>query len=249
MIARPPFRGLIVLIALLALWQLAGDPTSPYYPPPSTWWTALVAMSQQGVLFPALGATLQVVFAAIVLVVVIGGALGIAVGRSRRLERLLSPTFEVLRTIPPATAVPVIVLLLGATPLSAIVLTTVTGMWGVVLNVASVVRAIPSTRLDAARSLGLSRLDVARKILVPSAVTGVSLGLRVAAPIVLIVVLLAEMLSSLPGMGRLLIQAQQNFATPRVFAVLAVVGLVGYALSRLVAFLQERLLGAWGAGE
>lgn len=248
MIRRPALRGLLPLILLLALWQVFGDPASPYFPPPSRWVTATQRMFEQGVLIPALLSTLWVMLVSVVAVVIVGGALGAVLGRNPRLERLLRPTIEVFRTMPPPTIVPIAILLFGANPASAIALTTFTAMWIVVLNTSAAARQIPPVRVEAARSLGLSRTETLWKVLVPSLVPGVSLGLRVAAPIILIVVLLMEMLTSLSGMGRLLIQAQQSFAVDRMFAVLAIVGTIGFLLNRVVALIQERLVGVWRSG-
>ncbi|MCT7660692.1 ABC transporter permease [Mycobacterium deserti] len=249
MIARPPLRGLSVTLLLLALWEVLGDARSPYLPPPSTWWTALQVMHAKGLLVPAATATLQVMAISVILVIAVGTTLGALLGTSPRLERTLSPTIEVFRTIPPPTLVPLAVLLFGATTATAILLTTVTSIWAVVFNAGAAARAIPPSRFDAARSLGLSKAATVRKVVLPSLVPGVSLGLRVAAPIIMIVVLLVEMLSSLPGMGRLLMESQQNFATARVFGVLALVGALGYLLNLLVGALQECLVGTWQAAE
>lgn len=249
MTLRPPFRGLLLLVALLLVWEIIGDPASPYYPPPSAWWDAIRLLNEQGVLLPAFGATVRVMSISFVLVIVIGAIFGAMLGSLPRVERMLAPTIEVCRALPPAVLVPVVVLSLGATQISAVFVTTFTAMWVIVLNTATAVQAIPATRLDAARSLKMSRTSTIIKVLLPSIIPGITLGFRVAAPIILIVVILTEMLTAIPGMGRLLVEAQQNYAVARMFGVLALVGALGYLLNLLVASLQEWFGGAWQNAE
>ena len=54
----PPLRGLLPLVALLALWQAINPQGSPYFPPPSSWWTGLSVLAKNGRLGAALSSTL-----------------------------------------------------------------------------------------------------------------------------------------------------------------------------------------------
>src|SRR5580658_8975879 len=93
----PPLRGLLPLVALLALWQIIDPQRSPYFPPPSAWWSGLTGLAHSGRLLSALTATLTTFALAIVLACVIGGFTGVLIGRSRAARRALGPLMEFCR--------------------------------------------------------------------------------------------------------------------------------------------------------
>ena len=95
----PPMRGLLPLILGLALWQALDPQRSPYFPPPSAWWDSVRVMIQNGKLAPALASTLVTFLLAMAIAGIIGGALGIMIGRSRQARRALGPLFEFCRRL------------------------------------------------------------------------------------------------------------------------------------------------------
>src|SRR5262249_53865924 len=95
-----PVRGLLPLALGLALWQLFGSPASPYFPVPSEWLPAIGQLWATGRLWPAIVATLTNFAGALLLSVLLGSVLGILLGRSRLLDRLLGPSLEFGRTMP-----------------------------------------------------------------------------------------------------------------------------------------------------
>jgi ABC-type nitrate/sulfonate/bicarbonate transport system permease component len=71
------------------------------------------------------------------------------------------------------------------------------------------------------------------------------LGVRVALPLAVVVTLLVEMLTSIDGIGALMISAQRNFQSSEVYGLLVLVGLVGLFLNLLFAALEAMLLRRW----
>src|SRR5882757_7986835 len=109
----PALRGLLPLVLLLAAWQALGPHGSPYFPPPSAWWTGVATLSRTGRLMPALSSTLVTFVLAIAIACILGGAAGILIGRSAAARRALGPLLEFCRGLPPPVIVPVAVLVLG----------------------------------------------------------------------------------------------------------------------------------------
>jgi sulfonate transport system permease protein len=248
MTGRPaaPVRGLLPLAILIGGWQLLGDDTSVAFPPPSAWWRALAGMHGDGVLLPAFGRTLSTYAMGLLAAAAGGAVVGIAVGTWPRLDRALSPTLNALAAVPAAVYVPLAVLLLGTTPLTAVAIVALAVAWPIMLDTAAAVRAVPPVRLEAARTLGLSPAHRWRAVLVPSLAPGFLLGLRVASAMALIVTLLAEIVGAGSGVGRLLVERQQSFDAAGAWGLLAAVGVIGYATSTLLARLEVAMLPVWG---
>ncbi len=240
---RPAYAilGLTPLVIFLAYWQVFGTPRDPRFPPPSDWIAALVGPSQSSVIPAALGSTMTAFVYALLISTIVGAALGLLLGMSRRSSRALGPGLEVLRVLPPPTLVPVAVLLIGATTSTTVLVAVFGAIWPVMFNTAAAVGSIPDVRIEMSRTLGLSQRERITKVVLPSLIPGITLGVRVAAPLCLVVVLVAEMLASTGGIGHLLIQAQRSYSAASVFGLLALVGGMGLVLSLLV-FIIERVL-------
>ncbi|WP_436764247.1 ABC transporter permease [Streptosporangium sp. V21-05] len=244
----PPLVGLLPLAVLLLAWQMLGDRGSADFPPPTSWIEAIEAVRQRGLLVPALQRTLLVFAAALAIATVIGAAIGTLLGASTVARKAFGPLTELLRNFPPPAAVPVAVLLLGNTTTMSLIVIVATALWPIVLNTQEAVRVIPRVRIDAGRALGLSRGRQISSMIVPGVLPAVMIGVRVATPICLIVVLLAEMLASTGGIGHLILERQRLYDSAGVFACLAIVGVLGLLTSTLVGGFERVLLRNWPPG-
>jgi ABC-type nitrate/sulfonate/bicarbonate transport system permease component len=241
----PPARGLLPLILGLALWQAFGPRQSPYAPLPSAWWDSVRTMLHNGKLMPALGSTLVTFALAIVIAALVGGALGLLIGRSRTARRALGPLLEFCRGLPPPVIVPVAVLLLGYAESLKLLVVAWVAIWPILLNTASAASLLDELMLDIARTFRLDRITTLRKIIVPAVVPDFLLGLRVAVPLGIIITLLVEMLTSLPGIGSLIVISQRQFRSADVYGLLVVVGLMGFLINSLFAMAEQLLLRRW----
>ena len=234
----PPLRGLLPLVIGLVLWELLQRQPSPYFPRPSLWWDAVVVLWDTDLLVPAVLATLRTFAYALVLATVVGTLIGTLVGRSRLADKLLGPLFEFCRVLPPAAIVPLAVLFAGYTENMKLTVVVFAAIWPVLLQVRSAARSMEEVRLEMGRSLQLSRLRSAQKILFPSLLPAILLGVRVAAPSVLIIVLLVEIITQVPGLGGLIITAQRNFLSAQVYGLVVIAGVLGLLVNSLVSLLE-----------
>jgi ABC-type nitrate/sulfonate/bicarbonate transport system permease component len=240
-------RGLLPIAVLLGIWQLLGHPNSATAPPPSTWWPAFTSIEKSGAFWPAFEKTMLLFVEGLVVATILGVVLGIALGSSRRIAQALGPLFEFLRATPAAAIVPGAVLLFHANSRTDIGIVVYGSIWPVLLNTAAARAALPPLRLDVAHALGLSRWDRMRKIVLPSLLPEIVVGVRVAAPICLIITLLVDILVGSGGIGYLLIQYQQTFIAANAFAMLAVIGIIGIAINLALGSADRVVLRRWPA--
>jgi sulfonate transport system permease protein len=235
-----PLRGLLPLIALLAVWQLFGTPQSLSFPPPGSWLAALVDLYRDGVLATAAGHSLVSYFLGLGLAVVLGTAAGSALGWSRLVDHWFTPTMDFAAAIPAAALVPVAALLLGPTLLAGVACVALIVAWPIALSTTAAMQSIPPVRLDVARTLGLSPLRRWSRVVAPSLWPGVIVGVRVASALAVIVTLLVDVFGTGSGIGRLLVLSQQHFDSPAVWGLLLLVGGFGYLSSALLATVARR---------
>jgi sulfonate transport system permease protein len=230
-----PLRGLLPLAAVLAGWQLAASGDSLFFPPPSEWLRALAQLYREGVLAPAVTQTVSTYVVGLACATAIGGAVGVAMGASPRVDRALTPSVGFLAAIPGAAAVPVVVLLFGPTQFSGMVVVALIVSWPILLAAAMTMRTVPDVRIEMSRTLGLTPLQRWAKVILPSLTPGVMLGVRVASAMALIVTLLVDIFGVGAGLGRLLIESQQRFEAATAWGLLLVIGTFGYLTSAFFA--------------
>jgi ABC-type nitrate/sulfonate/bicarbonate transport system permease component len=241
----PPLRGLLPLLAVLVAWQVLAPGPSAYFPAPFEWWAAAVLLWDSGQLLPAFAATVTTFADGLALAVAIGGALGVAIGTSRPVERALGPLLEFMRAIPPPVTVPIATLLLGYGVTMKLTVVALSALWPILLNTSSAAARVEPLLFDVARTFRLSTARWIGQVVVPSAVPSLLLGMRIAIPLAIVVTLLVEMLTSLPGVGALMMQSQRNFQSAQVYALLVMVGLFGFVVNDLFAIIEAIMLRRW----
>jgi ABC-type nitrate/sulfonate/bicarbonate transport system permease component len=241
----PAARGLLPLLLLLALWQLLQPGPSPYFPGPARWWTAAGALLEREHLIAAFVTTTWTFLLALALAIVLGAALGVAIGVSPLIARALAPTLEFMRAIPPPVTVPVAALLVGYSDTMKLAVVVLSALWPILLNTTSAVRGIDPLLMDVARSFRLGPGERIRRIVLPAIVPSLLIGIRVAIPLTIVVTLLVEMLTSLPGIGALMIRSQRNYQSSEVYALLVLVGLFGFVVNALFAIVEAVIMRRW----
>jgi ABC-type nitrate/sulfonate/bicarbonate transport system permease component len=238
--ALPVLQGLLPLVLVLVTLEVLVPDRTPYLAPPSGWAAALADLWRSGTLAPAAGATVGTFLAALVLSTVLGAALGLIVGSSRVGDQALGPTLEFARALPPAAIVPIAALLIGYDATMKVAVVTFAGLWPILLNTRAGVRGLDPLLLDTARTLHLNAVDRARKVILPALIPAIYLGVRVAAPLALVVTLLVEILTQVEGVGALIAVSQRNYQPAAVWGLILVCGLFGLVVNALVTALERR---------
>lgn len=242
--AFPSIKGFLPLVALLVVWQFVQPGPSPYFPPPSLWFKAIVAMPRAQ-LWEAISATLVSFCNGIAIATIIGGVFGVFIGYSNPVRRALNPLLEFMRSLPPPTIVPIAVLLIGYDESMKLFVIALSALWPILLNTAVSVQSLNPLLLDVGKTFRLSYRETIAKIIVPSAVPGLLIGVRVAIPLALVIALLVEMLTSIPGLGAMIIMAQRNFNAAQVYGLLTLIGILGFLFNLLFQVIEAIILLRW----
>jgi nitrate/nitrite transport system permease protein len=249
-IADMVWPPLAILICLLVLWQILASGTGSSLPPP----TQVVNESYELIVNPffdnggtdkGLGlhvlASLQRVALGYLLAAIAGIALGTLVGQSNFFMRGLDPIFQVLRTVPPLAWLPISLAAFRDGQPSAIFVIFITSVWPIIINTATGIRNIPVDYRNVARVLRLSPLEYFTKIMVPAAAPFIFTGLRIGIGLSWLAIVAAEMLVGGVGIGFFIWDAWNSSLISDIIVALVYVGLVGFALDRIVA-LMGRLI-------
>ncbi|HEY0641044.1 MAG TPA: ABC transporter permease [Pseudonocardiaceae bacterium] len=181
------------------------------------------------------------------LAAVLGITVGIAIGRSQTLNDYLAPVLHFLRAVPPPALLPVFIVLIGLDNSMQLALITFGVVWPILLNAAEGARSVPATQVETARAFRVSRVRWLLGVVLPSSAPKIFAGLRVSLSLSLIIMVISEQVGSGAGLGRTLVDAQRDFSLRGMWAVIVVLGVLGYALNAGLLALEKRVL-RWHVG-
>lgn len=236
---------IVSLVALAAAWEAAArgrlvDPA--FVPAPSAVAAALAATA--GEALPRLGDTVLKTLIGYALAVVGGVTVGLVLGSRRLVHDVAMPYVVALYSVPKILVLPWIVLILGLGLGTAVVSGMLFAVFPIVVMVAAGVRDVDATLLTVAVSMGATRAQVGRKVLLPAVLPSIVAGMRVGIVFALLGVLLAEMFAGIRGMGFLMQRLAMAFRASELFAATAIVSALSVAVVVALEHLDRRL-GRW----
>lgn len=242
---------LVLVAVLLGGWELACRALAiPAYflPAPSQIGQSLTA--DWPLLLASAANTLGMALAALAAASLIACALALVVATSRTLERAVQPLAVVLQVTPVVAIAPLVVIWAGlAHPERAIIaLAAVVAFFPIFSGALAGLRSSDPDLERLFDLYGASRLQKLARLRLPSAVPHLLEGHKVAAGLAVIGAVVAEFVAGSGGAQGLawrILEAGNRLQTAKMFAALAVLGLMGAALHGLLSLLERRALGWW----
>lgn len=249
-IIRSPLFGLVLIVALIVLWELTGVNgwISPLSLPPvsavlKTLWQLVLSGDIPGELF----SSLERMFAGYFIGVSLGVLIGVLMGSFRPIYYFLEPITEILRPIPSPAYVPIAILFLGIDDEMKIFMIAFSAFFPVLLNSYSGVRSVDPVQLQTARTFGVKGSKLLWQVVLPCASPFIFTGLRISLAVALIVMVIAEMVASSDGIGYFILAAERGFQIKAMYAGVITLAVVGYLLNRAFVLIENRVL-AWHHG-
>ncbi len=234
--------GLLAVVVVLEILPRSGLVNRDYLPPASEMASTLWDQLGTSAFWTATGQTLRGWVLGLLLAMAIGVIAGVVIGSVPILREFTASTIEFLRPIPSVALIPLVVLIFGSRPQSALTLVVYAATWQVLVQVLYGVADVDPVARDTARSYGFSRLSIARTVVWPTALPYVLTGFRLAAAVALILEITAELVVGVPGLGQQIGVAQSSGAVPETYALVIVVGLIGVLVNLFARLLEKRLL-------
>jgi sulfonate transport system permease protein len=232
-------------LLLIGLWQLVANAelVSPVFlPGPDRAFGALLNGFGTGEIMPRLGGTVGRMIFGWLLASLAGIVIGALIGTSRVATAYLQPTLEFLRPLPSSAVIPIAIAMFGRSEPMILSVIAFGALWPTLLATVHGFSAVEPRLYEVSNVLGLSRIEVIRKIALPSALPDILAGMRLSATVSLILTVVGEMLTSRSGLGEWIILAASSFQAADVFAGVVLLGAVGYITSQVLSFAESRLL-------
>jgi NitT/TauT family transport system permease protein len=248
---RGAARTAFPFIVVGAAWEAvahAGLFPPRLFPPLETVGATLARLAADGILLHHAVETVLRLVAGFALAALVGVALGIVMGRSRRAEDIALPLVSIGAPIPGLAYAPLFLLWFGTGNLPAILLVAFVSAFPIVFNTWTGVKAVKNVWVRSAQAMGADRARLFRLVILPGALPYILTGLRLGLAQAWRILVGVEMLAAVPwGLGWLIFGAREFLATDVMLAGIVVIAAIGLVLEKLVfRRLEEFTVVRWG---
>jgi taurine transport system permease protein len=225
-------------------WQM--EPL--YLPSPEAVWKRTLKIADEGFrnfsLWEHLGFSLFRVVAGFFFGALVGIPLGYAMGLSDWFRGWFDPIVEFMRPVPPLALIPLVIIWAGIEEEGKIILLFLAALWIMAIAARSGVSGVKITKVHAAYSLGASKAQIMRYVIVPNSLPEIFTGARVAMGVCWGTVVAAELVAASQGAGMMIMVASKFQNTDIVIMGIILIGIIGFGIDMLMRW-AERILVPW----
>lgn len=236
-------RFFLVWVAILLAFELAvrsGARTGLFLPAPSTVAVSLGEMLVNGSLGGHITATMSRILIGLFGGVSIGVTLGLAMGASQRLRRIVDPVVAALHPIPRLAFFPLLIVVFGIGESSKLAAVSLGAFFPMLLNTVAGVRGMNPVHLELARNYGATRRQMFLHVLLPGSMPLMLTGLRLSSNAAFHSTIGVEMVGARNGIGAMLWLSWQTFRIDHLYAILVVIAAIGIGLATLIRWVTHR---------
>ncbi|MCK5407135.1 MAG: ABC transporter permease subunit [Candidatus Krumholzibacteria bacterium] len=255
MVTGGRFWSILTLVTLSVLWILSGlfkwtDPI--FWPSPGAVVGQLATTATEGyryfTLWQHIGYSVFRVATGVFFGCLVGIPLGFAMGLSTVLRGLFDPIVEFMRPIPPLALIPLVVLWFGIGEKAKIILLFLTALFIMTIAARSGVSSVRISKVHAAYSLGASKWQVLRYVILPNALPEIFTGLRTSMGVCWATVIAAELVAANVGIGFMIMVAANFLSSDLVVLGIIIIGFIGFSIEIAMRWLEGKLIPWKGKG-
>jgi ABC-type nitrate/sulfonate/bicarbonate transport system permease component len=232
----------IAVATFFAIWEFYGRRMDPIFmAPPSAIFDAALQLIQSGALRKALIESLWPFAAGMTLTVILGIAIGVAIAQWRLVEYICDPFINALYAIPRIALVPLIILWVGLEFTGKVAILVSVAVFPIIVNTYAGIRDVRGSMLEIGRDYGATDAQIFFKIILPAAIPFIMAGVRLSVGLAIIGIIVAEFFTAISGLGGMIVEYANVFATAKLFVPIIVIALVGVVLTEIVMWAERRL--------
>lgn len=240
----------IVVIGFLVAWELGvhlGWLRPVQFPPPSKLATSLIELLTEGYpegisLATHVAITVQRIVIGYVLALALAIPLGLLIGRVPVIDALTDPIIAFGRSVATLSLLPLAVVWFGTGEASKIFLIGYGCFWVMLSNVVAAVKNVDPILVRAARTMDVAGPALFRQVILPAALPRIFAGARISLGVGFMVIVGAEMIGTIQGLGALIMEARTFYRTDITMVGMFVIGVLGFAIAVGLEWFERRLL-------
>jgi NitT/TauT family transport system permease protein len=232
--------GLLIPLALWALASASGWVDPVFLPGPVHVMERLLQWLFDGELLSDISISIYRVMAGFVLSAVLALPIGLLIGAFRPVEALLEPLTDFVRYMPAVAFIPLVMLWLGIEESAKIAIIFIGTFFQMVLMVAENVRLVPVAQVEAAQTMGATREEIVRLVLLQSAKPAILDTLRITMGWAWTYLVVAELVAANSGLGYAILKAQRFLKTDVIFGGIVLIGVIGLLMDQGFRWLHRK---------
>lgn len=229
------------LLVGIAVWQLVGWHYPRLVPPASKVWSAGVGFGKSGQLWRELGVTLEDLFIGYAVTMVIGVALGVLMGLSRRVGRVADMYLNWMLSAPEIALIPFFIVVFGFGSTARMVAIAVFALPVIAQRTVEGILNVPKGLIEMSRSFEVGRVATIMRVVLPASLPSIMVAARLGFARALLGVVAAGIFIQEFGLGGRIYFYQQNFDLPSMFVYLVVVIVLALVGSRGIQWADRRI--------
>lgn len=232
------------MVSFLLLWEVVGNLSlsSGLIPSFSETFLAMLALIADGTLIGHSIATLERVYVSFAMAGVLGITIGLMIGWSWRARNFFDFLIDFLPNVSSITLIPITIMLVPIGFTQKVIVLTYAAFFPVALNTINGVAEVERSKVEAARSMGATDMEVLRNVVIYAALPSIFTGLRLAMGVAFIVVIAAELVGSTAGLGFYLHEASRTYEITNMFATALLVSVLGYISSKAIVVAEDHVV-------
>jgi NitT/TauT family transport system permease protein len=244
---HPWFLGILGIVVVLLLWwtvSASGSVNPLFLPSPQAVWQAGEQQWTRGLLINDALSSIRRVFIGFALSAGLALPIGIAMGTSPVICRLLEPLMGLIRYMPAPAFIPLLIIYFGLDELPKVLLIFIGTFFFNTLMIMDAVKFVPRELVETARTLGGRTLPILLRVVAPFIAPQVLDAYRINMASAWNLVIVAELVAATEGLGKRISLAQRFLRTDEIFMGLIVIGLIGLLIDLGFRALMRRAC-AW----
>jgi nitrate/nitrite transport system permease protein len=181
-----------------------------------------------------LGYSIMRVLVGFALAALVAIPLGFLIGMSPTVYKALDPFIQVLKPVSPLAWMPLALFTIKDSGLSAIFVIFICSLWPMLINTAFGVMSVRKEWLNVARTLEVTPLRKAFRVILPAAAPTIMTGMRISIGIAWLVIVAAEMLVGGTGIGYFVWNEWNNLSITNILSAILAIGLIGMLLDAIL---------------
>ncbi|HCP00433.1 MAG: ABC transporter permease [Alphaproteobacteria bacterium] len=241
---------IILTIGVFILWGIISaviERPDRYLPSPLTTLISSADLLEKGVLISFYSDTLTRLVIGSIVGLLMGIPFGLILGLNRTIADMFYPLMNFFQSVSGIAIFPIIVIWFGNSSTTVMIVILYTSFFPIAFNVLSGVRSVPMRYISAARTMGASRFQIIRDVLLPGAMPSVAIGSRLSIGFAWRAVIAGEMLAGQAGLGNMIFAGQELDNTAQIILGMALIGFTWILLDHfLLRPLESDTIERWG---
>lgn len=249
-----PVKSYIPILAFFLLWEavsrvnIAFELMNPkFLPPPTMVLVRAWEMIQTGILLESLASSTLRVLIGFLIGGVLGVAMALLIGKSKKVDEWVTPVLNMLGPIPSLAILPLFIIWFGIGEVPKIILIAWTVFFPVLTNTVDGIKSVNSTLIRSALSLGANEKQIYRKVVLPSVLPNILAGCQISLGLAFGALVVSEMMGATSGLGYIIVDARNFFKLSDMYVSIIAIGME-YSLFSVMLKLVEKKMLSWRRG-